>query len=138
MGNGYSAVMTVWKPVLEPARPASLSEEFLPRHSLTTANLIDLMQINQETFSRMFKTVPSNAANAGIPAQRSSSTGQQQKIRAKPVLFKALTDNEKLIRAHAAWALGQVGERMPGSWKGMREEPVERVQLEIQWALDVI
>ncbi|MGI6454234.1 MAG: tRNA epoxyqueuosine(34) reductase QueG [bacterium] len=117
----------------------SPSEEFLPRHSLTTANLIDLMQINQETFSRMFKNSPiKRSKRRGFLRNVAVALGNSKDPRAKPVLFKALTDNEELIRAHAAWALGQVGgeDARQQLERAMREEPVERVQLEIQWALD--
>ena len=83
---------------------------FAPREKAPAPDLRDEIHLTPEQFNRKFK---------GSPIQRTKRRGYLRNIAvalgnagdpsAIPGLIHALHDPESLIRAHAAWALGQIG-----------------------------
>ena len=90
------------KPTTEPA--------FQPRDGNLVPELLTLVNMTQAEFSRRFKGSPiKRAKRKGFLRNVIVAIGNWGSRSAVPSLKKALLDDEPLIRAHAAWALGQIG-----------------------------
>lgn len=77
-----------------------------------TLNLMDLIQINQEMFSKMFKGSPiKRIKRRGLLRNVAVALGNSCNPQAIPILIKALEDEEPLIRAHVVWAMGELSGR---------------------------
>jgi epoxyqueuosine reductase len=84
-------------------------EAFWPRQGVHGARLIELMGLSQEEFSRRFKNSPvKRAKRRGLLRNVAVALGNWGSPEAVPVLSVALSDEESLIRGHAAWALGRI------------------------------
>jgi epoxyqueuosine reductase len=85
-------------------------EAYWPRRGVHGARLIELMGMTQEEFSRRFKDSPvKRAKRRGLLRNVAVALGNWGSPEAVPVLAAALSDDEPLIRGHAAWALGRIG-----------------------------
>ena len=74
-----------------------------------TLKLIDLIQINQEMFSKRFKGSPiKRIKRRGLLRNVAVALGNSGNKQAIPILVKVLDDEEPLIRAHVVWALGEL------------------------------
>jgi len=114
-------------------------DELLPREELLAINLIEELGLGQAEFSARFK---------GSPVKRTKRRGYLRNVAvvlgnlgnpaALPALAAALEDPEPLVRAHAAWALGEIGgEGARRSLNNRAEIEVDpQVLLEIQGALE--
>jgi epoxyqueuosine reductase len=84
-------------------------EAFWPRAGVHGAKLIELMGMDQEEFSRRFKSSPvKRIKRRGLLRNVAVALGNWGSPEAVPVLAAALHDEEPLIRGHAAWALGRI------------------------------
>ena len=85
-------------------------EAFWPRTGVHGTELVELMAMDQETFSRRFKNSPvKRTKRRGLLRNVAVALGNWGSPDAVPVLAAALHDDEPLIRGHAAWALGRIG-----------------------------
>jgi epoxyqueuosine reductase len=85
-------------------------EAFWPRQGVHGTQLIELMAMDQTEFSRRFKNSPvKRAKRRGLLRNVAVALGNWGSAEAVPVLSGALSDDESLIRGHAAWALGRIG-----------------------------
>ena len=83
---------------------------FQPRDGNLTPKLLSLVGMTQEEFSRRFKGSPiKRAKRRGFLRNVLVAIGNWGTQRAVPALKDALTDDEPLVRSHAAWALGRIG-----------------------------
>jgi epoxyqueuosine reductase len=113
-------------------------EAFWPREGVHGAKLFELMGMDQAEFSRRFKSSPvKRAKRRGLLRNVAVALGNWGAPEAVPVLVRALTDQEPLIRGHAAWALGRIGtDAALEALRGTAEtEEDERVREEIVLAL---
>ena len=95
-------------------------EAFWPRQGVHGANLIELMGMTQEEFSRRFKASPvKRAKRRGLLRNVAVALGNWGSLDAVPVLVDALSDDEPLVRGHAAWALGRIAS--PGALQALSE-----------------
>jgi epoxyqueuosine reductase len=84
-------------------------EAFWPRQGVHGERLIELMGMDQTEFSRRFKNSPvKRTKRRGLLRNVAVALGNWGSPEAVPVLAAALTDEEPLIRGHAAWALGRI------------------------------
>lgn len=82
---------------------------FWPRPGVHGEELVELMALSQEDFSKRFKKSPvKRAKRRGLLRNVAIGLGNWGSPEAVPVLISALADAEPLIRGHAAWALGQI------------------------------
>jgi epoxyqueuosine reductase len=73
--------------------------------------LTELMELNEETFQRQYAGTPIlRIGRARLLRNAAVALGNWGDERAVPTLKKALSDPEPLVRDHATWALGQVGQ----------------------------
>ncbi len=104
---------------------------FRPRDGNLTPTLLSLVGMTQQEFSRRFKGSPiKRAKRRGFLRNVLVAIGNWGNQRAVPALKKALTDDEPLVRSHAAWALGQIG--------GTAAEQILQTQLTVETEHEVI
>jgi epoxyqueuosine reductase len=94
--------------------PSSASKrrlEFAPRvETGSSPALLPLLALDEEGFRRQFKNSPiKRAKRRGLLRNVCVALGNIKDPVAVPGLIGALHDEEPLVRAHAAWALGQIG-----------------------------
>ena len=88
----------------------SAEEMYRPRAGLYAPQLIPLLSLTEEEFRRRFKGSPIlRAKRRGFLRNVAVALGNAKSAEAVPALTRALTDEEPLVRGHAAWALGQIG-----------------------------
>ena len=100
-----------------------------------TLNLIDLIQINQEMFSRRFKGSPiKRIKRRGLLRNVAVALGNSGNKQAIPILLKVLDDEEPLIRAHVVWALGELAgpEVLPAIREKLNNESEKIVLAELE------
>ena len=100
-----------------------------------------LLAMSQSEFSAAFKGSPMKRAKLrGLKRNSAVVLGNTGSADDVPALEAALSDDEKLVRSHAAWALGRLGG--PASAAAMRDrllvEPDEGVRAELGSALDAL
>ncbi len=80
---------------------------FQAREGVT--KLIELMQLDDEGFSARFRKSPvKRIKRRGLLRNVAVALGNSGRREAVPVLTRALSDPEPLIRSHAVWALGEL------------------------------
>ena len=83
---------------------------FQPRDGNLTPKLLSLIGMTQQEFSLRFKGSPiKRTKRRGFLRNVLVAIGNWGEPRAVPALKDALTDDEPLVRSHAAWALGKIG-----------------------------
>lgn len=118
---------------------ATADDAFAPRDDLPNPRLLDLLTLNQAGFSARFKGSPvKRSKRRGLLRNAMVAAGNSGDARAVPALSAALHDDEPLVRAHAAWALGQLG--TPAAPAALEEalaaETDDDVRRELQAALE--
>ena len=104
---------------------------FQPRPGNFAPTLLSLIGMTQQEFSRRFKGSPiKRAKRRGFLRNVLVAIGNWGERRAVPALKNALTDDEPLVRSHAAWALGQIG--------GAAAEHILQAQLTVETEQEVI
>ena len=77
---------------------------------LDGVSLVEWMTMTQEEFSRRFKDSPiKRTKRRGLLRNVAVALGNWGSPEAVPALAVALSDEEALVRGHAAWALGRIG-----------------------------
>jgi len=83
---------------------------YRPRPGLHAPELIPLLSLDEAEFRRRFRGSPvGRAKRRGFLRNVAVALGNSKSAEALPALIDALTDEEALVRGHAAWALGQIG-----------------------------
>lgn len=104
---------------------------FQPRNGNLTPKLLSLIGMTQQEFSRRFKGSPiKRTKRRGFLRNVLVAIGNWGEPRAVPALKDALTDDEPLVRSHAAWALGKIG--------GDTAKQILQTQLTIETEQEVI
>jgi len=94
----------------EPGKTA-ISGDFKQRPGFATPDLLALLELDQKTFSRIYKNSPvKRAKRIGLQRNACVALGNNGDSSAVQPLIKALKGSESLIRGHAAWALGKFAE----------------------------
>ncbi len=120
--------------------PQAESLEFSPRRSLKELSLADLLGMNQDDYSRLFRGSPmKRSRRRGLARNAAVVLGNRGDREAVPALASALAEHEEpMVRSHAAWALGKLGG--PGARQALElartGDPDQDVQRESQAALD--
>lgn len=89
-------------------RRAAVADQAIPQpmHSLSPADLIDILQLDETTFRQRYRHTPLwRAKRRGVIRNACLVLGNQRNSAAKPWLLKLLDDSEPLIRGAAQWAL---------------------------------
>jgi epoxyqueuosine reductase len=127
------------------ARALADDSPFAPRAAVAgrdaRALARELLGMTQEEFSSAFKGSPMKRAKLrGLRRNAALVLGNVGSADDVPTLVAALSDDEPLVRSHAAWALGRLGG--PASAAALRDrlevEPDASVRAELGSALDVV
>lgn len=95
-------------PVNRKAQP--VQEPAFGRHELAAIDLIALLGMSDADFRERFQGTPIlRAKRVGLQRNACVALGNGKNPAAVPALTQALQQSEPLVRAHAAWALGQIG-----------------------------
>ena len=116
-------------------------EEFHPRDDLVNIDLVTELELSREEFSTRFKGSPvKRTKRRGYLRNIAVALGNQRLEVAIPALSAAMMDKEPLVRAHAAWALGEIGGEIARQILEIEaaRENESLVKEEIQRALNVI
>jgi epoxyqueuosine reductase len=116
-------------------------EEFRPRAGIgSNPELIPLLSLTEEQFRERFRSSPiRRTKRRGLLRNVCVALGNSGDPLAVPALVNALSDYEPLVRGHAAWALGRIGEDQAiGALKdALLVESDEEVRKEIGYALQM-
>jgi epoxyqueuosine reductase len=106
---------------------------------LNLLGLVELLELSEEEFRRRFQGSPIlRAKRAGLQRNACVALGNRRDPAAVPALHRALANGEALVRGHAAWALGQIGDSEARSAleQAALGEPDPQVLGEIEAALE--
>lgn len=122
------------------ARPFTVLSDFSPRFSGIDLEPCSLLTLTPALFKQRFTGSPLfRAKRRGLLRNAAVLLGNRKDTTAVPILARTLADEpEPLVRAHAAWALGQIGSPAARQTLSDRRtvEPNEAVQAEIAAALE--
>ena len=83
---------------------------FRQRNGFAAPQLMPLLELSDEAFSRRFRNSPiKRAKRSGLQRNVCVALGNIGDPVAVPALARALTGPDGSVRAHAAWALGRIG-----------------------------
>jgi len=92
--------------------PTSSEPAFAPRAGLYAPQLIPFLALDEKEFRQRFLGSPIlRAKRRGFLRNVAVALGNLRSATAVPALIGALRDQEALVRGHAAWALGEIGNR---------------------------
>jgi epoxyqueuosine reductase len=95
-------------PVNRKARPAA--EPAFQKRGMSLLGLVELLELSEEEFRSRFQGSPIlRAKRMGLQRNACVALGNRRDPAAVPALRRALANGETLVRGHAAWALGQIG-----------------------------
>lgn len=113
---------------------------FAPRRGVPLPELVEELLLDNQAFNRKFKNSPvKRAKRRGYLRNVCIALGNAHDTAAIPALVRVLKlDEEKLVRGHAAWALGQIGgaDAYTALRKALPNESDEFVLTEIRLALN--
>jgi epoxyqueuosine reductase len=121
-------------------RFAVKSEEaaFFLKEPLASMDLVGILRMSREEFLEATRgSAIRRARYAGFLRNAATALGNARDRRAVPALVEALRHEEALVRGHAAWALGVIGDsraRAPLEAR-LEDESEPQVTEEIEWAL---
>jgi len=90
--------------------PTTNEERFRPRADIVGPDLVQLMDIGEEEFSRRYRdTALSRGKRSGLLRNVAVALGNWGDPSALLALERGLNDDDALVRGHSAWALGRIG-----------------------------
>ncbi len=111
---------------------------FLPQEPLASLDLAGILRMSREEFQNATRgSAIRRARYGGFLRNAAVALGNARDPRGVPALLDALAHDEALVRGHAAWALGRIGDpraRAPLESR-LEEEREPSVREEIEWAL---
>lgn len=91
--------------------PKSNEKRLQPRPENVAPKLLDLMKMDETSFSKRFRNSPiKRAKRRGFLRNVAVALGNWANVEAIPALCLGLDDEETLVRIHSAWALGQISD----------------------------
>ncbi|KXS43030.1 MAG: iron-sulfur cluster binding protein [Candidatus Frackibacter sp. T328-2] len=113
--------------------------DFLPQTLEAYPQLSSLLALTNKDYEEKFKPTPMNWRGKR-PIQRNAAIvlGNLKNPKAIPHLLKGLDDPKPIVRAHSAWALGEIGEPsvIGDLKKRLAKEREEEVIVEIEGVID--
>ena len=86
------------------------TNEFKERTGFSLPDLIPILEMNQETFSKVYKNSPIKRAKLiGLKRNACVALGNIGDEKAIKPLTKILRNEDPILKVHAAWALGRIG-----------------------------
>ncbi|MCB9885520.1 MAG: tRNA epoxyqueuosine(34) reductase QueG [Planctomycetes bacterium] len=115
------------------ARPVELQ----PHAAVTSWTLIDFLQLDEARYTNEFVgTAMRRATRSGLRRNAAIALGNRRQESALPQLRDALSDEDPVVRGHAAWAIGKIAPGHPALDAALRTEQDVAVLRELRAALD--
>jgi len=90
--------------------PMTTEERFLPRVDIVGPKLVQLMDVDEDEFSKRYGDTPmSRGKRRGLLRNVAVALGNWGDPVALPALERGLNDDDELVRGHSAWSLGRLG-----------------------------
>ena len=97
-------------PVNRKAQPTG--ETSFGKQDLGVVDLVEILEMSEEAFRERFRGTPIlRAKRVGLQRNACVALGNFKNPAAVPALIQALRGGEPLVRSHAAWALGEIGDQ---------------------------
>jgi epoxyqueuosine reductase len=113
-------------------RPADLR----PHRIVQTWTLVDVLELSEERYQSEFTgTAMRRATRSGLRRNAAVVLGNRGDDAALPALAEALTDEDPVVRGHAAWAIGRIAPKHAALAAARSKEDDARVRAEIDAAL---
>jgi epoxyqueuosine reductase len=91
-------------------KASAATEPDFQRKDLSRVDLLELLALSENEFRQKFRGTPVlRAKRVGLKRNACVALGNLKDPAAAPALAGALSEEESLVRRHAAWALGQIG-----------------------------
>jgi epoxyqueuosine reductase len=105
--------------------------------ALETFDLVGVLELTEQQYAEQWTgTAMRRATRTGLRRNAAVVLGNLQELAAVPALTRAVTDPDPVVRGHAAWALGRLGEGRAALETQLAREAAPRVQEEIRAALE--
>ena len=120
-------------------KAAATNDPNFGRRDLSTVDLIELLEMDDEAFRNRFAGSPvMRARREGMQRNACVALGNVGGAAAVPALGRALQTATPMVRRHAAWALGRIGTdpALAALRAAADTEPDDTVRSEIRTALD--
>lgn len=120
---------------------ATAEAAYQPRPGLHAPDLIPFLSLSEAEFRRCFRASPIlRAKRRGFLRNVAVALGNLKSREAVPALIRCLDDEEALVRGHAAWALGRIGDpsAVAPLRRGLHTEINAEVRDEISEALTAL
>jgi epoxyqueuosine reductase len=92
--------------------PSTADELFQPRPGMNPIDVIELFALDEAAFRQRFRhTLMWRSRRCGLLRNAAIALGNRPQPAALPALAQGLHDDEPLVRAACAWALGRYGEQ---------------------------
>jgi epoxyqueuosine reductase len=113
-------------------RPADLR----PHRIVQTWTLVDVLELSEERYQSEFTgTAMRRATRSGLRRNAAIVLGNRGDDAAVPALAGALTDEDPVVRGHAAWAIGRIAPKHAALGAARAREDDARVRGEIERAM---
>ena len=90
--------------------PVTRHTSFYPRPWNDMPGLIEMLRLSREEYQARFQGSPiKRTKHRGLRRNAAVALGNTKNPEAVPALIESLSDEEPLVRGHAAWALGNIG-----------------------------
>ena len=90
--------------------PVTRHTSFYPRPWNDMPGLIEMLRLSREEYQARFQGSPiKRTKHRGLRRNAAVALGNTKNLEAVPALIESLSDEEPLVRGHAAWALGNIG-----------------------------
>jgi epoxyqueuosine reductase len=107
-----------------------------PHAVVDTFTLIGVLELSAQDYAtRWTGTAMRRATRQGLRRNAATVLGNRGDPAAIPALCRALDDQDPVVRAHAAWALGRIDHRVPALANRLRKEADDMVAAELRAAL---
>jgi epoxyqueuosine reductase len=114
------------------ARPKDLR----PHALLSQWTLVDVLELDETRYENEWVgTAMRRATRSGLRRNAAVALGNVGDPQAAPALARALTDEDPVVRGHAAWALGRIGSARAQLDAARARETAPEVRAEIERAL---
>jgi len=108
-----------------------------PHRIVQTWTLVDVLAMDEPRYQTEFTgTAMRRATRSGLRRNAAIVLGNRRDERALGALATAMTDDDPIVRGHAAWAIGRIDRRHPALASALAREPDEQVRAEIVRALE--
>lgn len=112
-------------------------KDLAPHRVVETWTLVDVLEMDEAKYDAEFVgTAMRRAKRSGMRRNAATVLGNRREESALPALVVALSDDDPVVRGHAAWAIGRIDQQHASLRSALRVEEDPRVRDEIQFSIN--